>query len=202
MKFARITIANLIMEYFRMHPKQDLEHGPVVDWVEEYYLKLYGKKPRDTWRGIRRLSQECILIKVKKGIYRYDPDTAQRRELHEFPPKVKEEIFKRDGYRCVVCRRGREDGVELCADHILSKDKGGTNTIANGQTLCTEHNLLKKNYSQTEAGKKYFIKLYEQAVSKADKRMIEFCEQVFDVYNKHHVNTHIARPTRRAKDAR
>ena len=201
MKKTKTTIADLIMEYFEKHPKQDLEHGPVVDWVEEQYLKLYGKKPRDTWRGIRKLYQEGILIKVRKGIYRYNPDMIQRKELHEFPPKVKEEIFKRDGYKCVVCRRGREDGVELCADHILSKGKGGTNTIDNGQTLCAEHNLLKKNYSQTEAGKRYFIKLYEQAVRQGDKRMIEFCEQVFDVYNKHHVNTHIARPMRRIKDA-
>lgn len=201
MKSVKITIANLIMEYFEKHPKQDLKHGPVVDWVEEQYVKLYGKKPRDTWRGIRRLSQENILIKVRKGIYRYDPDTARRRELYEFPPKVKEAIFRRDGYKCVVCNRGRKDGVELCADHILSKDKAGRNTIDNGQTLCTEHNLLKKNYSQTEAGKKYFIKLHEQAIRQGDSRMIAFCEQVFDVYNSHHVNTHIERPNRIINDA-
>jgi len=201
MKPVKTTIADLIMEYFKKHPKQDLKHGPVVDWVEEQYLKLYGKKPRDTWRGIRKLHQEGTLIKVRKGIYRYDPDMIQRKELYDFPPEVKEEIFKRDGYKCLVCNRGREDGVELCADHILPKDKGGTNTIDNGQTLCTEHNLLKKNYSQTEAGKRYFIKLYEQAVIQGDKRMIEFCNQVFDAYNKHHINTHIARPTRKAKDA-
>lgn len=42
----RKTIADLILEYFREHPKEDLEHGPVVDYVEEQYLKLYGKKPR------------------------------------------------------------------------------------------------------------------------------------------------------------
>lgn len=201
MKSVKTTIAGLIMEYFKKHPKQDLEHGPVVDWVEEQYLKLYEKKPRDTWRGIRKLHQEGILIKVRKGIYRYNPAMIQHKELYDFPPKVKEEIFKRDGYKCVVCHRGRAEGVELCADHILSKDKGGTNTIDNGQTLCAEHNLLKKNYSQTEAGKRYFIKLYEQAVRQGDKKMIEFCEQVFDVYNKHHVNSHIARPTRRIKDA-
>lgn len=51
----RKTISDLIMEYFRKHPKKELKHGSVVDWVEEQYLKLYGKKPRDTWRGIRRL---------------------------------------------------------------------------------------------------------------------------------------------------
>jgi len=201
MKPVKTTIATLIMEYFRKHPKQDLEHGPVVDWVEEQYLKLYGRKPRDPWRNIRRLYEEGFLIKVRKGIYRYDPNMVQRRELSEFPPEVKEKIFKRDGHKCVVCNRGIKDGVELCADHILPKGKGGTNTIDNGQTLCSEHNLLKKNYSQTEAGKRYFIKLYGQAVKQGDKGMIEFCEQVFDVYNKHHVNTHVARPARRIKDA-
>jgi hypothetical protein len=36
------------MEYFRAHPKQDLKHGPVVDWVEKQYLKIHGRKPQTT----------------------------------------------------------------------------------------------------------------------------------------------------------
>lgn len=182
------------MEYFRKHPKEELPHGPVVDWVEGEYLKLYGKKPRDIWRGIRRLYQEGILIKVKKGVYKYDPDLIQKRDLYEFPENIKEAIFKRDGYRCVVCGRGREDGVEIHADHKIPLDKGGTNTIENGQTLCSEHNFLKKNYSQTEFGKRFLIKLYEEAVEKGDKRMIKFCKEIFDVYDKYGINTHIERP--------
>ena len=42
------SISDLIKEYFKKHPNQDLQHGPVVDWVEEKYVKLYGRKPRDT----------------------------------------------------------------------------------------------------------------------------------------------------------
>lgn len=42
------TISDLIIEYFKMHPNEELAHGPVVDWVEEQYVKLYKKKPRDT----------------------------------------------------------------------------------------------------------------------------------------------------------
>jgi 5-methylcytosine-specific restriction endonuclease McrA len=190
----RKTIADLVMEYFQKHPKEELEHGPVVDWVEEQYKKLYGKKPRDTWRAIRRLYQEGILIKVKKGIYKYDPDLVQNKELYEFPPDIKEEIFKRDGYKCVVCGKGYEDGVELHADHKVPLDKGGTNTIDNGQTLCSEHNFLKKNYSQTEFGKRFLIRLYKDAVEKNDKRMVEFCKEIFDVYEKYRVNSHIRRP--------
>lgn len=193
------TISDLIMEYFQKHPKCDLKHGPVVDWVEGQYLKLYRKKPRDTWRQIRRFHQEGKLIKVKKGIYRYDPDYARAVELHPFPSDVKEEIFKRDGYKCVVCGLGRKDGVEICADHIIPLDKGGTNTVENGQTLCMPHNLLKKNYSQTEMGKRFLTKIYESALSKGDERMIKFCKEIFNVYNKYEVNRHIKRPNKKAK---
>lgn len=194
MREERITIADLIMEYFRKYPKEDLKHGLVVDYVEKRYLQLYGKKPRDTWRGIRRLHQEGFLIKVKKGVYRYDPDFIKHKELYEFPPDIKKKIFRRDGYRCVVCGRGREDGVEIHADHKIPLDKGGTNSVDNGQTLCSEHNLLKKNYSQTEFGKRFLIKLYLEAVKKNDERMIKFCKEIFDVYDKYGIDSHIKRP--------
>lgn len=188
------TISNLVMEYFNRHPNKDLKHGPVVDWVEEQYIDLYGKKPRDTWRAIRKLHQEGKLVKVKKGVYRYDPNFIEEIELFDFPPDVKEEIFKRNNYKCVLCNKGIEDGVEICADHMKPKDKGGDNSADNGQTLCMEHNLMKKNYSQTEAGKRYFINIYKQAVNSGDKKMIKFCQDVFDVYDKNKVNGHIKRP--------
>jgi 5-methylcytosine-specific restriction endonuclease McrA len=182
------------MEYFKKHPKEDLKHGPVVDWVEERYFKLYKRKPRDPWRSIRRLYQEGKLIKVKKGVYRYDPDFVTKKKLADFPQKIKEQALKRDNYKCVFCGRGKKDGVELCVDHIVPLDKGGTNTLDNAQTLCMQCNLIKKNYSQSEAGKRFVIKMYEQAVAKKDKKMIEFCKQIFDVYNKFHINSHIKRP--------
>ena len=197
MKKTRASIADLIMKYFKMHSREDLEHGPVVDWVEKRYLKLYGKKPRDTWRQIRKFHQEGKLIKVRKGIYRYDADYVKEIELFDFTSDEKEEIFRKDNYQCVVCGRGIRDGVEICADHIKPKDKGGTNTIDNGQTLCMEHNLMKKNYSQTEAGKQYFIKMYKQSIANNDGRMIGFCKWVFECYDKHGINGHIARPNGR-----
>jgi len=190
----RITIAELVMEYFRLHPREDLKHGPVVDYVEEEYFKLYRRKPRDTWRQIRRLHQEGILIKVAKGVYRYDPDNARFRELYEFSPMVKEEIFKRDGYKCTVCGKGRADGVEIHADHRVPLDQGGANTMENGQTLCSEHNFLKKTYSQTEFGKRWLTRLYREAVRASDGRMVKFCTEIFDIYDKYAVNSHIQRP--------
>ena len=162
--------------------------------MTEQWLKEHNEPPRDPWRTIRRFHQEGLLIKVKKGVYRYDPDFVSDIELFDFPQKIKEDILKRDGYCCVVCGRGRKDGIELVVDHIRPKDKGGTNNIENGQTLCMEHNLLKKNYSQTEAGKRYFIRMYEKAVENNDQRIIKFCKSVFDVYDEYEINGHIPRP--------
>lgn len=188
------TISDLVMEYFKSHPKEEIPHGPVVDWVEEQYLKLFNKKPRDTWRAIRKLHQEGFLIKVKKGRYKYDPDAIEVKNLYEFSPELKQAIFKRDGYRCVVCGRGREDGVEIHADHKIPIDKGGTNTLENGQTLCSEHNLLKKSYSQTEFGKRFIIRLYYEALECGDEKMVNFCREIFDVYDRYSVDKHIKRP--------
>ena len=171
-----------------------VRNGPVVDWVTEQWLKDHDKPPRDIWRAIRKLHQEGKLIKIKKGVYKYDPDYLNERGLFDFNYKTKKMILERDNYSCVVCGRGRKDGVELVVDHIKPKDKGGTNSIDNGQTLCTEHNLLKKNYSRTEAGKRYFIKMYKDAIINNDHKMIEFCKCVFDCYDRHKINGHIPRP--------
>ena len=53
----------------------------------------------------RKLYQNGILIKVKKGIYKYDPDLIQKKKLQDFPSDIKEEIFKRDKYKCIRQRR-------------------------------------------------------------------------------------------------
>ncbi len=114
------TIRDLLIEFFKAHPKKDMSHGPVVDWVEEQYLKLYNKKPRDTWRSIRNLHEEGFLIKIKKGVYRYDSDAVKQRELEDFTAEQKAAILKRDEYKCVICGKGNKDGIELQVDFIAS----------------------------------------------------------------------------------
>ena len=187
------TINELILEFFMNRPNTEFKPAPVVKWVTEQRENA-GQPAEDVQRAIRELALTGRLVKPRRGIYKYDPDQDQEKELQGFPAAVKQAIFKRDNFRCVVCGQGKEDNVEIAADHKKPRKKGGTNDIENGQTLCTRHNNLKKTYSQTEAGKRFFIELYNTAVANDDQPMIAFCETVFDAYDEHYVNGHIKRP--------
>ena len=67
----------------------------------------------------------------------------EREGRQHIPKGLRHAVFKRDGYRCKECFKGREDGVKLEIDHIVPVAKGGTNDIDNLQTLCKECNRNK-----------------------------------------------------------
>lgn len=187
------SLDDLILEYFQQHPRQALKHDDWVDLISQQYVQLKGggNPPRDPWRAVRRLHQDGKLIEVKNGVYMYDPDLVTSPNLEDFTPQQKAAILERDNYRCVICGRGKADGVTLHVDHIKPKDLGGKATLDNGQTLCAEHNLRKKNYNQTETGKKMFIRLYELAIMQDDEQLAAFIRDVLEVYEKHQINGHI-----------
>jgi len=182
---------DLIIEFFKKNPNRDIKHPEVVDRVVVAYKERTGNVFRDPDRAIRQLAQSGFLIKISKGVYKYDPDKAYKRELEDFTPAQKEAILKRDGYKCVICGRGKKDGVDLHIDHIKPKDFGGEATMENGQTLCSQHNFIKKNLKQTETGKKMFIRLYELAKNENNKELMKFCAEILETYEKHKINEHI-----------
>ena len=119
------------------------------------------------------------------------PELEELRKLNDFTNQQKQQIFKRDQYKCVICGKGRENGVELHVDHIKPQSLGGEAIIENGQTLCATHNFRKKNLGQTESGKEMFTRFYELSKKKDDKNMKDFCADVLKVYEEHDINGHI-----------
>lgn len=182
---------DLIIEFFKKNPNRDIKHPEVVDWVVEIYKKRTGNVFRDPDRAIRHLSQSGFLIKIAKGVYRYDPKKVSKKELQDFTVAQKAAILKRDGYKCVQCGMGKKEGVDLHVDHIIPKDFGGEATIENGQTLCSRCNFLKKNLKQTESGKKMFIRMYKMAKQEKNKEILDFCSDLLKIYEKYKVNGHI-----------
>jgi hypothetical protein len=179
------------MEFFEKNPKRDLPHKESVKWVTAEYLKRTGQVFADADRQIRALHQKGYFIKVKKGVYRYDPKHVKNTNLQDFTAAQKKKILERDGYKCVICGKGNKDGVTLHIDHIKPKDLGGEATIDNGQVLCGPHNMKKKNYKQTETGKKMFIRLYELSKKVGDLETMEFSKEILEVFEKNDINGHI-----------
>lgn len=186
-----LTQEDIVKEFFIAHPNQDIPHPVVVDWVVSEWKARTGKVFRDPDRMIRSLAQRGFLIKIAKGIYRYDPEFETNRCLEDFTEEQKKKILERDGYKCVICGKGVEEGIELHVDHIKPKDLGGKATIENGQTLCASHNFMKKNFRQTETGKKMFIRLYELAKAEGDKKLQKFCAEILEVFERNNINGHI-----------
>ena len=174
------TVTEYIIEYFEAHPNQEIEHDKVVDYVFKFIPKA-----RDPWRAIRKLYQEGWLIQVSKGVYKRIPGYKGHNVLAPFSLEVKEAIFKRDNYRCVVCGNGLHNGYEICADHIKPQAKGGQSTLENGQTLCSEHNLMKKRYGTTDFLAKYCKVMIEKAKQFKDEKVLKMFNEILEVLKKY-----------------
>jgi hypothetical protein len=160
----------------------------VVPAVVAEYRRLTGKVFADPDRQIRTLYQIGLLQKIGNGLYRYDPEYVQAEDPQAvFKFEVAAAVFERDGYACVVCGRGSKEGLTLHADHIKARALGGLGTLENGQTLCAEHNILKKNFGQLEFGRKLFTKTLARAISSGDIRMEKFCLDVIEVFDEYNI---------------
>jgi hypothetical protein len=191
----RISQKEFVREYFLKRPGVEIPHKQSKHEIEEAWFESTGERMEDPDRMIRSLKDEGFLQKRGKGVYMFDPETSGVIELDNFTPGEKELILARDGYKCVTCGLGRESGLELHIDHIKPRSLGGQGTLENGQTLCSRHNFIKKNYSQTETGKKSFIRLLELVQSQPEdpnsSDLESFLIEVLQVYEKHGINGHI-----------
>jgi hypothetical protein len=191
----KISQIEFVRSYFLQRPMEVISHAKAKADLEAAYLTIMGKRLEDSDRAIRKLHGDGFLEKVAKGQYMYNPETSGKKEFDEFTQAEKNEILKRDGYKCVICGLGRENGLDLHIDHIKPRSLGGQGTVANGQVLCAPHNFIKKNLSQTETGKKSFIRLLELVRSSpedtSNSQLESFLLEVLHVYDKHGIDGHI-----------
>ena len=191
----KMTQSDFVKNYFIQRPMEIISHKQAKADLEGAYLTLMGKRMEDPDRAIRKLFDEKFLEKIDKGQYMYNPETSGTVVFDEFTALEKKQIMERDGYKCVICGLGRESGLALHIDHIKPRSLGGRGTVENGQVLCAPHNFIKKNLSQTETGKKGFIRLLELVRSTPDdpesSRLEGFLIEVLNTYKKHGIDSHI-----------
>ena len=94
-----------------------------VDYIEKSEIYIHSEK--------HKISLP-IIVKLKKYI----------KLNHRYISLTRKNIFKRDNYQCQYCKKSN---VPLTVDHILPKQKGGSDSWENLVSACNSCNLIKGN---------------------------------------------------------
>lgn len=186
-----MTQKETVKQYFLTHPNVEIPTAEVVDWGKQEYERVERKTFRDPDRQIRTLFDEGFLQKIRKGVYKYDPDAVMDNEDLMFPQEIIDAAKQRDDYKCVVCGKSETEGVDIMVDHIKARQHGGLPTLDNAQTLCGSCHNLKHTYGQTAFGKKIFFRLRTKAIQANDETMLNFANDILEVYSNHHIDDEI-----------
>jgi len=118
-------------------------------------VRVYEKIKPGIWayNGVFKLTDSWIESDGKRNVFKFRLEASvdsqiKSKKQREFdnrrviPTKIKQEVWKRDGGKCVKC--GVKDNLHF--DHIIPHSKGGASiTAENIQILCARHNLEKKD---------------------------------------------------------
>lgn len=115
-------------------------------------IRVYEKIKSGIWayNGVFNLTDSEIKYNGKRNVFKFRLEaTSENIESKKqtkldarriIPAKVKQEVWKRDGGKCVQC--GSKDNLHF--DHVIPHSKGGASiTAENIQILCARHNLQK-----------------------------------------------------------
>lgn len=99
--------------------------------------------PDDAYKGASKSKKKKE--REKRRLEYQDRRMANDEEHAKVTRAMRYDVLRRDGFRCVKCGRGREDGVKLHVDHIKPVSRGGKSVMDNLQTLCEDCNCGKGN---------------------------------------------------------
>jgi hypothetical protein len=117
-------------------------------------IRVYEKIKQGIWsyNGVFHLVDSWKEVKNSRKVFKFKLVVVEESEMplgkelsnvvnrRIIPTKVKLEVWKRDGGKCVKC--GSKENLHF--DHIIPWSKGGSSTTAeNIQLLCGKHNLQK-----------------------------------------------------------
>lgn len=120
---------SLILTIREISLKSETDRRPLPDVLAEFCKRL-----------------ECMAELIWPGVFRARLEIRRRAELEDrikaMTPKrklIRKAVLDRDGHACKHCGTGDD----LTLDHIIPRSRGGTDDLANLQTLCRTCNSRK-----------------------------------------------------------
>lgn len=125
----------------------------VGEEIDRETLRVIAGNIQDWQRSLRQLRQETGLniVATQNGYILTSSTPVNEPKVRlQINDKLRYAVLQRDNSTCQRCGRGIPDGVKLAVDHKIPVDMGGTTTIDNLWTLCTECNGGKKSFFSDE----------------------------------------------------
>ena len=144
----KIPDKKISFEKYRVYEEKVTEalvKEPVINPEIVCYASYTSPKGRNSYQDGKLYSLDEVIVhldNVKKRQKQRESKEYQRRIMTD---SLRYDIMKRDGFHCVLCGRGAEDGVKLHVDHIIPVSKGGKTVPENLRTLCENCNLGKRD---------------------------------------------------------
>ena len=109
-------------------------------WINSFsYISTDGRLLDQYFNNISSLAEK----RINAFINNKNNNKTKRNPIDS---RLRHEVFKRDGYKCLECGATNKEKV-LHADHIISVAQGGSDELENLQTLCEDCNLAKSDKS-------------------------------------------------------
>jgi hypothetical protein len=129
----------------------DLGRRPIYSEVQQpackFHVSTYERR-FGSWRHALELFVDYANAIDPQALESNTPDSAApRRSSRSVNLRLRFDILKRDGFRCVACGASpaTSPGVELHVDHVIPWSRGGESEAGNLQTLCSACNQGKSN---------------------------------------------------------
>ena len=113
---------------------------------EIYHLKNFSHLSKTEIDELIELCNTKIAGYLEK---RSDPWSHRRKSTGYVPGTIRYEVLKRARYRCELCGVSAEHKA-LEVDHIIPRNKGGSDDASNFQALCYSCNATKRDRDDTD----------------------------------------------------
>lgn len=131
-----LEIERKLTKSMRLNMIQELNVACVVRYSSPQGRNQYSK----TFHFSEKDIASTITERIRYEEYKKTEEYRRKEERSKVTQSLRYDIMRRDGFRCRLCGRSADSGVELEVDHIIPISKGGTSSMDNLQTLCRDCN--------------------------------------------------------------
>jgi hypothetical protein len=191
----RLSQRDYARQWFLARPNRIFSSRELREQLAGDYEVSTGRAFGDPEKAVRELFKLGFLQRPFEGHYLYETDVQNSADLSsgsgdEFPEDTQIKILERDEFKCVICKRGVNEGALVSVGFAKSNLRGGRATVENGRTFCVRHKLISE-LSQTSMPRTANLRAVNALLPISERsgaRAQMFWEELLDLLKKYGVS--------------